>query len=248
MTAVLSLDRVVRTFGGLQAVREVSFSVEAGARVAVIGPNGAGKTTLFNLISGELLPTAGHIDALGHTITRLAPHRRTALGLGRTYQITNLFSRLSVLENMLLAAAGLDRARYAVLRPMQAFPHLHERARALLTPLGLWELRDEAVSTLSYGDQRQLEIALALASGPRVLLLDEPTAGLSPAETQGVMQIVRGLPREMTILLIEHDMAVVFGVCDRILVLHHGEMIAAGPPEAIRRDPRVREIYLGTSA
>jgi branched-chain amino acid transport system ATP-binding protein len=128
---------------------------------------------------------------------------------------------------------------------MQAFHHLHDRARDVLGSLGLWAMRDEAVSTLSYGDQRQLEIALALATRPRLLLLDEPTAGLSPAETQGVMQIVRHLPREMTILLIEHDMSVVFGVCDRIVVLHHGEMVADAAPDAIRQDRRVREIYLG---
>lgn len=248
MTAALSLLHVSKAFGGLQAVREVSLDVAAGTRVAIIGPNGAGKTTLFNLISGELLPSAGHIAAFGVNITRLPPHRRTALGLGRTYQITNLFPRLTVLENLLLGVAGLDRAKASVLKPLRAYPHLFERARDLLVPLGLWKVRDVVVASLSYGDQRQLEIALALATRPRLLLLDEPTAGLSSAETQDVLEIVRGLPREITILLIEHDMAVVFGVCERIVVLHHGEVVAAGTPEEIRRDVRVQEIYLGVPA
>jgi branched-chain amino acid transport system ATP-binding protein len=232
----------------LQAVRDVSFEVEPGARVAVIGPNGAGKTTLFHLISGELLPTSGHIDVFGHDVTRLPAHRRAALGLGRTYQVTNLFARLSVLENLLIAAAGLDRAKYSVFRPLSGYAHLHTKAEGLLRPLGLWEARDDTVASLSYGDQRQLEIALALAASPRLLLLDEPTAGLSAAETGGLLRIVRDLPRDLTVLLIEHDMAVVFGTCERIIVLDHGEMIADGAPDAIRHDARVREIYLGATA
>ncbi|MGQ0572138.1 MAG: ABC transporter ATP-binding protein [Armatimonadota bacterium] len=248
MTPALRLDGVARTFGGLRAVHHVSLEVPAGERLAIIGPNGAGKTTLFNLISGELPPTAGRIYAFGHDLTHLPPHRRTAIGLGRTYQLTNLFPRLTVMENMLLAAQGLERTKYVIWRPLRAFPHLFERARDLLVPLGLWKVRDVLVASLSYGDQRQLEIALALATRPRLLLLDEPTAGLSPAETQDVLEIVRGLPRGITILLIEHDMAVVFGVCERIVVLHHGEVVAAGTPEEIRRDIRVQEIYLGVPA
>jgi len=248
VTAALSLGAVGRAFGGLHALRDVSFDVEAGSRVAVIGPNGAGKTTLFNLISGETLPTTGRIQMFGRDITRMLPNRRTALGLGRTYQVTNLLPRLSVLDNSLLAVAGLERAKFALLRPMRQFVHLHARAEALLSPLGLWDLRHTAVSELSYGDQRQLEIAMALASAPRVLLLDEPTAGLAAAETRALMQIVRALPPEITILLIEHDMAVVFGTCERIIVLHAGEVVADGTPDVIRDDRRVREIYLGASA
>lgn len=245
MTSALRVDRVSRVFGGLQAVRDVSFDVEPGARLAIIGPNGAGKTTLFNLISGELPCTGGRIVAFERDITRLQAHRRAAAGLGRTYQLTNLFPRLTVLENLLLAAQALQRVRYVALRPIRIYAQLYERARTLLEPLGLWEVRDVPVAELSYGDQRQLEIALALATQPRILLLDEPTAGLSPAETQHVLRIIRGLPREITILLIEHDMAVVFGVCERIVVLHQGEVVAAGAPDAVARDARVQEIYLG---
>jgi branched-chain amino acid transport system ATP-binding protein len=245
MTPVLRVQRVSRVFGGLQAVREVSFDVEPGVRLAIIGPNGAGKTTLFNLISGELPCTGGRIVAFERDITRLPAHRRAAAGLGRTYQLTNLFPRLTVLENLLLAAQALQRVRYVALRPIRIYAQLYERARTLLEPLNLWEARGVPVAELSYGDQRQLEIALALATQPRILLLDEPTAGLSPAETQHVLRIIRGLPREITILLIEHDMAVVFGVCERIVVLHQGEVVAAGAPDAVARDARVQEIYLG---
>lgn len=247
MTA-LRLEGVSRAFGGLQAVNNVSFEVEGGARLAIIGPNGAGKTTLFNLISGELLPTAGQIHAFDTEITRLAAHRRTALGLGRTYQLTNLFPRLTVLDNTVLAVQALDATRYIVHKPLRAFAHLYERAHALLQPLGLWDVRDVLVASLSYGEQRALEIAMALGTRPRLLLLDEPTAGLSPAETQTVQQIIRDLPREITILLIEHDMAVVFGICEAIMVLNHGEVVAFGTAEHVAHDARVRQIYLGAHA
>jgi len=244
----LRLQHVSCDFGGLQAVHDVSLEVPSGMRLAIIGPNGAGKTTLFNLISGELLPTAGRIEAFGTDITRLQPYRRTAIGLGRTYQLTNLFPRLTVLENMLLAVQALERTKYVALRTLRAYPYLFERARDLLAPLGLWEVRSVPVAELSYGDQRELEIALALGTRPRVLLLDEPTAGLAPGETQGVLGLIRDLPRTITILLIEHDMAVVFGVCERIVVLDHGEVVATGTPDEIARDPRVQQIYLGTRA
>jgi branched-chain amino acid transport system ATP-binding protein len=245
MTAALSVHGLGRTFGGLYAVREVSFDVEPGSRVAIIGPNGAGKTTLFNLISGEALPTSGRIELFGRDVTRVPPNKRTALGLGRTYQVTNLFGRLPVLQNMLLAAAGLDRAKFALVRPLRHYHHLHARAEALLSQFDLWALRDVIVSDLSYGDQRQLEIALALASSPRLLLLDEPTAGLAAAETRSLMELVGSLPKDVTILLIEHDMTVVFGTCERIIVLQAGSVVADGAPDAIRDDERVRRIYLG---
>lgn len=247
MTA-LRLQHVSRDFGGLQAVHDVSLEVPEGARLAIIGPNGAGKTTLFNLISGELLPTAGHIETFGMDVTRMPPHRRTAIGLSRTYQLTNLFPRLTVLENILLAVQALERTKYVALRRLLAYPFLFERARELLASVGLWDVRNIPVAQLSYGEQRELEIALALGTRPRVLLLDEPTAGLAPAETQGVLALIRDLPRAITVLLIEHDMAVVFGVCDRIVVLDHGEVVATGTPDEIARDPHVQQIYLGTGA
>jgi branched-chain amino acid transport system ATP-binding protein len=242
MTPALRLDRVSRFFGGLGAVQNVTLDVEVGARLAIIGPNGAGKTTLFNVISGELLPTSGRIFAFGNDVTQLAPHRRTALGLGRTYQLTNLFPRLSVLENIVLAIQAMETTKYSAFRPQRAYPHLYHRARVLLDPLDLWDVRDVSVASLSYGEQRALEIAMALGTRPRLLLLDEPTAGLAHAETQTVQRIIRDLPREITILLIEHDMSVVFGVCERILVLNYGEVVTAGPAETVAQDTRVREI------
>jgi branched-chain amino acid transport system ATP-binding protein len=245
VTPVLRTQGLSRRFGGLQAVSSVNLTVAPGTRTAIIGPNGAGKTTLFHLISGELLPTSGQIWAFGRDITRMPAHRRTAAGLGRTYQITTLFPRLTVLENILLGVQALDRTRYVALRPLHTFTRLYDRARELLEPLDLWEVRDTTVARLSYGEQRQIEIALALATRPRLLLLDEPTAGLSPAETQRVLGIVRGLSREITTLLIEHDMAVVFGTCERIVVLHQGEIVADGAPDQVAGDRRVQEIYLG---
>jgi branched-chain amino acid transport system ATP-binding protein len=172
-------------------------------------------------------------------------HRRTGMGLGRTYQLTTLFPKLTVLESILIGVQAIERTRYVALRPLRAFTRLYDRARALLEPLDLWTVRDTIVAQLSYGEQRQLEIALALATRPRLLLLDEPTAGLSPAETERVLGIVRELPREITILLIEHDMAVVFGTCERIVVLHQGEIVADGAPDEVAGNRRVQEIYLG---
>jgi branched-chain amino acid transport system ATP-binding protein len=242
----LSLDRVSCRFGGLQAVAGVTLAAGAGERIAIIGPNGAGKTTLFNLISGEIIPTGGRVILMGRDVTRVPPHRRAALGLGRTYQLTNLFPRLSVLENTLLAAAALRRVRYMPLWPLMAYRELRDRARELLTSLGLWERRDDAVAALSYGEQRQVEIAFAMASNPAVLLLDEPTSGLSAAETRTVQALLQGLPRTTTILMIEHDMDVAFDLADRMVVMHYGQMIAEDVPEAVRRNARVQEIYLGS--
>jgi branched-chain amino acid transport system ATP-binding protein len=247
MSVRLRLERVARRFGGLQAVADFSLTAAAGERIAIIGPNGAGKTTLFNLISGELAPTGGRIELLGRDVTRLPPHRRAALGLGRTYQLTNLFPRLSVLENTLLAVVALCRLRYVPLWPLAAYRDPFERARALLTPLGLWERRDDPVAELSYGEQRQVEIALAMASDPAVVLLDEPTSGLSAAETRVVHALLQRLPRTITVLLIEHDMGVAFDLADRMIVMHQGRVLAEGTPDAVRRNPRVQEIYLGSA-
>ncbi|MDQ7859501.1 MAG: ABC transporter ATP-binding protein [Armatimonadota bacterium] len=247
MSIRLRLERVARRFGGLQAVVDFSLTASAGERIAIIGPNGAGKTTLFNLISGELAPTGGRIELLGRDVTRMPPHRRAALGLGRTYQLTNLFPRLSVLENTLLAVVALRPMRYVAWWPLAAYRDPLDRAQALLAPLGLWERRDDPVAELSYGEQRQVEIALAMAPGPTVLLLDEPTSGLSAAETRIVHALLQGLPRTITVLLIEHDMGVAFDLADRMVVMHQGRILAEDTPEAVRRNPRVQEIYLGSA-
>ncbi|MHB8731260.1 MAG: ABC transporter ATP-binding protein [bacterium] len=246
--AVLELDRICRRFGGLEAIRDVSMSVPEGSRRAIIGPNGAGKTTLFNIITGELAATSGRLRLFGRDVTGLAAHARAALGLGRTFQITNLFGPLTVEDNMLLAVQALSLSKYAMLRPLRRDRAALDRARALLEPAGLWEKRDVEVRVLSYGEQRQLEVLLALAGRPRLLLLDEPAAGLSPGERREMAQFIKGLDPRLTLLLIEHDMDVAFEIVDAITVLHFGCVVAEGTKEAVRADPSVQEIYFGTEA
>src|SRR5919109_601542 len=212
----LSLSNVSKAFDGLHAVDDVSLVIARGERRAIIGPNGAGKTTLFSLISGEIKPTEGRIHLFGRDVTRLPPHRRAALGLARTYQITNLFPRLTVLENCLLAVQALTSAKFHLYRALDRYPALFERAHAVLGAVGLGGKEGETVRQLSHGEQRQLEIALALAGAPRLLLLDEPTAGLSPAESQMVTGLLKRLDAALTMLIIEHDMAVAFELTQRI--------------------------------
>jgi branched-chain amino acid transport system ATP-binding protein len=245
--AALSLSNVAKAFGGLRAVDGVSLSVQAGERRAIIGPNGAGKTTLFSLISGEQSVTDGSIVLFGRDITRLPPHRRAARGLARTYQITNLFPKLSALENCLLAAQGLNPAKFHFYRNLQHYPALFARAREVLQAVGLAAKADEVVRNLSHGEQRQLEIALALAGEPKLLLLDEPTAGLSPAESQLMTALLKKLDPTITLLVIEHDMDVAFALTDRITVLHYGRVVADGLAGDVKRDPLVQEIYLGAA-
>jgi branched-chain amino acid transport system ATP-binding protein len=242
---ILTLADVTRTFGGLTAVNGVTLAVGAGERRAIIGPNGAGKTTLFGLISGEQLPTRGRIELFGRDITRLAPHRRAALGLTRTYQITNLFPRLSVVGNCLLAVQGLLPMKLHLHRDLRRYSGAFERAESVLGAVGLLGKAGATVRDLSHGEQRQLEIALALAGSPRLLLLDEPTAGLSPAESLMMTALLKKLDPAITLLIIEHDMDVAFQLADRITVLHHGRVVADGARDAVTANPLVQEIYLG---
>jgi len=244
--AALTLTRGTKSFGGLTAVNGVSLSVARGERRAIIGPNGAGKTTLFSLISGEALPDTGQIRLLGRDVTRLAPHRRAALGLARTYQITNLFPRLPALDNCVLAAQALSPVKLHLHRDMARYPAVVDRARRVLHAVGLADKASAVVRDLSHGEQRQLEIALALAGEPEVLLLDEPTAGLSPAESSMMTTLLKRLDARMTILIIEHDMDVAFQLTDRITVLHHGAVVADGTHEDVTASALVQEIYLGS--
>jgi len=241
----LRLEGVCRSFGGLQAVDSVTLSVRPGERRALIGPNGAGKTTLFNVIAGVLPASAGRIALFGRDVTGSAPHRRAALGLARTFQITNLFPDLTVLENCLLAVQAHTPTRFSMLRPVRHYGTLLERARAGLASLELERLGDAVVRNLSHGEQRQLEIALALAGQPKVLLLDEPTAGLSPAESRLMAGLLRRLDPAITVLMIEHDMDIALELSEMVTVLHYGRVIADGPREAVKADPQVKEIYLG---
>ena len=241
----LVLHGIAKAFGGLQVLDDVTLQVARGERRAIIGPNGAGKTTLFHIMSGMLQPTAGRVELLGSDVTRRPVHRRIALGMARTFQITNLFPNLTVEQNVILALQGLTPSKYALLRPLSGDRRLIERAGGLL---GEWQLSDRRLSLvkeLSYGEQRALEILLAVCQRPKVLLLDEPTAGLSPAETAAAVKIVHGLPRDMAIVLIEHDMDVAFQLCETMTVLHSGRILASGTVDEVRRDPNVKSVYLG---
>lgn len=245
MTAAVAVQELTKTFGGLRAVDRVSLCVTPGERRVLIGPNGAGKTTLFHCITGTLRPTAGRVALFGRDVTGLAEFRRTALGLGRTFQLSNVFVELTVLENALLAALGTDRRKWVMHRPVAAFAALHRRATDALARVGLAARAGEPVARLSYGERRQLELALALAPAPRVLLLDEPCAGLAPAERARVAHLIRDLPRTLTVLMIEHDMDVALGLADRVTVLHRGRVIVEGTPAEVQADRRVREVYFG---
>lgn len=241
----VEIAALTKAFGGVLAVEKVSMKVPIGQRRALIGPNGAGKTTLFNCITGALLPSSGQVFLFGKEVTDLAEHRRTAMGLGRTYQITNVFHQLSVMENVMLAVQGTKSQKWIMHRSLHIFSESLDLAAEVLELVGLGDRRSVSVQHLSYGERRQLELALALASNPRVLLLDEPASGLSPGERQRIAQIIKGLPQDMTLILIEHDMSVAFGLADQVAVLHRGSIILEGTPDEVRANPQVREVYLG---
>jgi branched-chain amino acid transport system ATP-binding protein len=243
--AAVEVGELTKEFGGLRAVERVSLRVEAGERRVLIGPNGAGKTTLFHCITGTLRPTAGRVALFGGDVTHLAEHRRTALGMGRTFQISNVFSDLTVLENLVLAAIGTDRRKWVMHRSAGAFADVRRVARQGLELVGLAPRTDDTVKLLSYGERRQLELALALASGPRVLFLDEPCSGLAPAERHRISKLIGDLPRDLTLVMIEHDMDVALGLADRVTVMHRGRVILEGPPGEVQTNPEVREVYFG---
>ncbi len=243
--SALVIEGLSRNFGGLRALSNVSFSVEAGERRLIIGPNGAGKTTLFNLLSGVFKASSGRISLFGRDVTGLSMHERARMGLARTFQITNLFPRLSVMDNLLIALQAGAPGAFSLTRRMRDQTVLHAQADALLNQWGLASIAMRAAREISYGEQRQVDLILAMAMQARVLLLDEPMAGLSAAEVVRVTGMIRSLPREMTILLIEHDMDVAFELADRIAVLHQGCLIAEGDGPTIRAHPQVSEIYLG---
>ena len=243
---VLQLKGLSKSFGGLAAVREVSLEISPGERKAVIGPNGAGKTTLFNLITGVFPSSSGSIFLFGKDVTSWSPHRRTALGMARTFQVTSLFPKLSVLENVLLALAGVGRTKLVMWRSLASYEDLNDKARRLLESAGYWDRRRVEVRNLSHGEQRQIEVVVGLASDPKLLLLDEPAAGLSSGESREMTGFLKRLDPSLAILLIEHDMDVVFDVVSSISVLHFGSIVEEGNNNQIRSSERVQQIYLGT--
>jgi len=244
----LKLENVSRHFGGLKAVDGVSLTVQPGERHALIGPNGAGKTTLFNLISGEFPPTGGRIELFGRDVTDMPSHKRAALGIARTFQITKLFPALTVRENVLVACTALDRRRLAMHRSVSSVPELCDNADRVLDAFGLLPLAGETAKNLSYGDQRKLEVALSMAGRPRLLLLDEPMAGLSASESRSMHDLIEKLDRSISVLLIEHDMDIAFAFAERITVLHQGRVMTDGSRDEVSADARVQQIYLGDAS
>jgi branched-chain amino acid transport system ATP-binding protein len=243
MEPALKIEHLKKSFGGLPAINDVSLQVAPGERRLIIGPNGAGKTTLFNLVTGDLSRDAGTIRLFGDEVSRLAPHKRAHRGLARTYQIITLFPRDTLDHNIALSLLGLSSKRWNAFGDVSS--ELYAQAREVLGLVGLDALAKRRVSEVSYGDRRRLEIAMALAQKPRVLLLDEPLAGLSREERASVKRLIGEIPREVTVVMIEHDMDTALDMAERITVLHYGRVIVEGTRAEVVADPKTREVYLG---
>ena len=244
MTA-LAVTALNKSFGGLRVTANVDLRVEPGERRLIIGPNGAGKTTLFNLIVGEIAPDSGSIALFGRDITRTASRRRAHLGMARTYQIITLFPHDTILRNVTLALLGLSPLRWNALVDLDKQQHLTEQAREALGKVGLDHIAERPLAQTSYGERRRVEIAMALAQNPKVLLLDEPFAGLSIDERRDVQRLLMAIPRDVTLVMIEHNMDVALDLADRITLLHFGKVIVEGTRAEVVADPRTREVYLG---
>ena len=241
---ILEVRSVSRNFGKFKALNNVSVSFRAGELTAIIGPNGAGKSTFFNVISGGVPPSEGQVLFEGRDITAIAPHDFARIGIAKSFQITNVFKQLSAFENVRVALQ-MRVSRFQLLRPRQAYEELAQRTDALLARVGLTASRDKLAGDLAHGQQRSLEVAMALACDPKLLLMDEPTAGMSPEETTVMMDLIRQLAAERTVILVEHKMKLVMGLCKRLIVLHHGELLVDGNPDEIRANTEVKRVYLG---
>jgi branched-chain amino acid transport system ATP-binding protein len=244
--AALEIRGLGKAFGGLPAIDGVSLTVAQGERRLIIGPNGAGKTTLFNLLTGDLRADSGSIALFGREVSSMRTARRTRLGMARTYQIITLFPRDTLAHNVMLSLLGVSPSRWSVLRPLSVFRDLHERAREVLARVDLAHLADRGLASVSYGDKRRVEIAMALAQNPRLLLLDEPLAGLSREERQTVQALLASIPRDITVIMIEHDMDAALSFAERITLLHYGKVIVEGSRNEVVADPKTREVYLGS--
>jgi branched-chain amino acid transport system ATP-binding protein len=245
MTPALQISGLRKVFGGLPAMNGVSLEVMPGERRLIIGPNGAGKTTLFNLITGDLAPDAGAIRLFGEEVSRLKSHQRAHRGVARTYQIITLFPKDSLEHNIVLALLGLSGVRWNAFRPLALETGLHEEARRVLGLVGLDQRAARPIGEVSYGEKRRVEIAMALAQKPRLLLLDEPLAGLSLEERVAVKALIAGIPRDVTVVMIEHDMDTALDLAERITVLHYGSVIVEGTRSEVVADPKTREVYFG---
>lgn len=241
---LLEVDRVSVRFGHFVALNQVSVAFQPGVLTAIIGPNGAGKSTFFNVLSGAVSPTDGRLRFQGHDITGMAQHAYARVGIAKSFQITNVFKQLSAHENVRVAAQ-VRETRFQMWRPRGSMNMLIEKTDQLLERVGLAACRDSTAADLAHGQQRALEIAMALASDPALLLMDEPTAGMSPEETAAMMRLISDLSAERTLILVEHKMKLVMGLCERLIVLHHGELLADGTPTEIRNNAQVRRVYLG---
>ena len=241
----LEIEGLRKSFGGLPATNDMSLTVGPGERRLIIGPNGAGKTTLFNLITGDLKRDAGTIRLFGREVARMEPHQRAHCGLARTYQIITLFARETLEHNVVLSLLGRSDSRWQIFRPLSRYTELNAQARSALERLGLAHLAARPLDEVSYGEKRRVEIAMALAQNPRVLLLDEPLAGLSREERATVKALIQSIPRDVTVVMIEHDMDTALDLADRITLLHYGKVIVEGTRAEVVADPRTREVYLG---
>jgi branched-chain amino acid transport system ATP-binding protein len=242
---LLRVENVSKHFGGLSVLTDLSFALEAGQKVALIGPNGAGKSTLLNVIGGQLPASSGHMWLGDHQITTLPPNKRLHLGLGRSYQVNNLFFSLPVLDNVLLALYGAEKSHYRMVGCLRGRRDLLSESERLLETVGLWDKRHQKLHILSYGDQRLVELLCAFTSKPKVVLLDEPSAGLPTAEAIAFVDVIRRLSGDITVFFCAHDMDLVFNLADRVMVLYFGRIIANGTPQEISADAKVQEIYLG---
>lgn len=243
-TPILEVKGITRYFGKFQALNNINVAFMPGELTAIIGPNGAGKSTFFNVISGGVPPSTGQVLFEGRDITGLAPHEFARSGIAKSFQITNVFKQLNTHENVRVALQ-MRASRFQIMRPRQGYVELIERADALLARVGLTDSRNKLAGDLAHGQQRSLEVAMALACDPKLLLMDEPTAGMSPQESAVMMNLIAQLSAERTIILVEHKMKLVMGLCRRLIVLHHGELLAEGTPDDIRNNAEVKRVYLG---